>query len=137
MVKFMPRFELRSDEPPPAGSNTSKPDLIFKGTTLLELERAWTGARGTRLEGEIFDRVAVYRSAGATRRWLLRSGFYVAEERRYNPRVILAPDPIPLLSRARKFDSLQAAVVWLREGTLLEDAELRSEFEAKLEVVRE
>ncbi len=128
------RIELRSDEPPPTGTNTSQPDLVFLGVALLEVEREWSGVRGDPLDGEILDRVAIYRDVGLSRLVPSQIGKpYVAEERRYNLRAIFVPDPLPLLSRSRRFETLPIAADWLRDGFLLEDAELRQEFEAHLE----
>ncbi len=127
------RFELRTNEPLPTGSNTSRPDLVFSGRPLIEVEQEWPGTYAWTESGNIVDRVAVYCDASLLRK-LRRKGLFVAEERRYNVRQIvgdLIEDPPPLLSRAARFDSVQLAVEWLHDGTICESAAIRDALGAR------
>jgi hypothetical protein len=133
------RFALRSDDPTPHGSNTHKADMVFEGLLLLQLEQVWNDdtTRGTHLDGEIFERVAIYREPGKRRFLRPRApDRFIAEESRYNLRVIFNPhgadNPIPFFSRAKRFQSLELAAEWLLSGNVASHGALRNRLEEQL-----
>ncbi len=81
--------------------------------------------RGTPLDGEIVNRLAIYERS---------EGGYVAEQLRYNPRVILVgrsfsqSEPLPLMSRAREFDTVTEAMSWIEAEPLVAEGNLTSLF---------
>lgn len=134
-------IRLRSNDPPPSGNNTQEADLVFSGEVVFEIEEAWNDdkSRGTPLDGEVFDRIALYRVANnKSYLGISKADTYVAEMSRYNPRVIINPralsgNPIPFFSFAKGFTNVEEASRWLFEGELASNDgmsdRLRSSFE--------
>jgi hypothetical protein len=139
-------YSLRSNAPIPGVVTESW--LHFAGVELLAIEEVWndTDTRGTRLDGEILNRIALYgvidstetgcmhwfRSLGR-RRQSVKFAQIAAEVRRYNPRVVFlppgrernGPNPLPLYSKARQFVDLQAARDWLECDAMLDEGTMR------------
>jgi hypothetical protein len=126
------RIGLRRNDPPPAYDNTLEKDLEFFGRILLRVEDVWNNdlIRETSLDGEIFNRLAIYERL---------NGGYVAEQLRYNPRVIINPNfnadeskQIPFTSFAQKFATLDGAIAWIRNGILFDEGQLCDLFEEEI-----
>lgn len=129
-----PTFEdigLRQDDADGIYNNSLVKDLEFRGRVILHVEGVWNDARtrGTRFDGEIFERLAIYETA--TKK-------YVAEQLRYNPRVLFTGPPVssgdalPFMSKARQFDSFEEATAWIRSGPLIPGGNLTLLFEDEL-----
>lgn len=100
-------YSLRADAPIPGTVTSSW--LHFRGIELLSVEKPWNDidTRGTHLDGEILNRVALYgvlEAADSPRKGNRTVTAIVAEINRYNPRVIMllpgrltfGPNPLPL-----------------------------------------
>lgn len=135
------KFELHSNALLP-GSITHGRDLSFEGRLLIEVEDAWNDAEtvGTYLVGEIVNRLAIYEKEPvklAFRR-PQQGARFVAEQARYNPRVILKPPrrvrraPIPFFSKAVELNSFDQAVAWIEAGELIAEGQLREKFTDKV-----
>lgn len=133
-------YSLRGDAPIPGTVTLSH--LRFEGLPLLEIEEVWNDAdtAGTYLDGEILNRVAIYREYQKTWFGHWRPGAaYFAEEVRYNPRVCLIPpnrikeNPIPRFSRASGFSSFEEAIRWVRQGSLVSEGTIGKSFEAQID----
>lgn len=118
---------LRRDDAVGQYKNDLPKDLQFCGRIFVQAEDVWNDARtrGTPLDGEIVNRLTIYEKS---------NGSYVAEQLRYNPRVILVgrsfsqSAPLPLMSRAREFDTISKAMAWIEAGPLIAEGNLRSLF---------
>ena len=118
------RFELRSNDPPSHGSNSHPGDLIFYGATIFEAERVWNNeeTRGTSLDGEILDRIAIYQELGRDN---MQSDQIYAEISRYNPRVIVSgTTQIPFFSYVKGFPSVNRAAEYIHSGSISVPSEL-------------
>jgi len=129
------KYALRSYDPI-RGSNPPIPDLHFIGVLILGVEGVWNDieTRGTYLDGKIMNRIAIYKTNGLIPfKSGMKDGKYIAEQCRYNPIVILDPrrlsaNPIPFFSRAIEFDSLERAIEWIENSSLIDDGNLRKKF---------
>lgn len=118
---------LRRDDAVGQYKNDLPKDLQFCGRVIVQVEDVWNDARtrGTPLDGEIMNRLAIYERS---------EGGYVAEQLRYNPRVIFVgrsfsqSEPLPLMSRAREFDTFTEAMAWISAGPLVAEGNLASLF---------
>jgi hypothetical protein len=118
------QIALRRNDPAPSYSNSLEKDLCFSGRVILKVEEIWNNelTLGTRLDGEIVNRVAIYERA---------DGGYVAEQLRFNPRVIFNPHArgdlskrIPFMSLAEEFRTVDAALAWIQQGMLIREGDL-------------
>jgi hypothetical protein len=150
-------YSLRADAPIPGAVTSSW--LHFRGIELLSVEEKWNDIDtiGTHLDGEIFNRVALYGvlevAESRSNEWVSntasstgRSDFtaIVAEITRYNPRRILllpnrlkgGPNPLPLYSKAQRFSDLRQAQDWLEGDPMLGEGTIRQALDAGLERLR-
>jgi hypothetical protein len=138
-------YSLRRDAPIPG--TVTRSWLRFSGFALLVIEETWNNAdtRGTYLDGELMNRVALYGVVDSVSTRRLRwyqtlnrrrsrdACYVVAEVARYNPRVCLMLTDrviggfvsLPLYSRARQFLDLQLARDWLEGDPILDDGTIR------------
>jgi hypothetical protein len=145
-------YSLRRNAPIPGIVTDSW--IRFSGVELLVVEEVWNTdeTRGTSLDGEIMNRVALYGVVDSVYtgqlRWFQRMrvrqrsdvSTVIAEVSRYNPRVVmLAPDrhrggpiQVPLYSLAQQFDDLQQARVWLEGDPMLGDLAIRHRLDSGL-----
>lgn len=123
---------MRSNDPQGRYNNTLPKDLVFRGRTLLEVEDVWNDQRtyGTRFDGEIHNRLAIYEALDPPR--------YIAEQLRYNGRVLLLdPEmvhdhPLPFLSFSQRFATLEEAVNWIARSEMISEGSLRDVFVVEL-----
>jgi len=142
-------YSLRDNAPIPGIVTDSW--LRFSGRELLVVEEVWITdeTRGTSLDGEIINRVALYGVAGPApngplswfqcmrRRPGIDLSTVVAEVTRYHPRVVVLPPDrqrggplqLPLYSLAQIFDDLQPARAWLEGNPMLGDLAIRDRFD--------
>jgi hypothetical protein len=123
-------FSLRSHAPIPGIVTDAW--LHFSGVELLVVEEVWNDSdtRGTGLDGEILNRVALY---GVVDLPATHFQAVIAEVARYHPRVIMlpprrrtdGPSPLPLYSMARRFVDLQQARGWLEHEPILHEGTIR------------
>jgi hypothetical protein len=123
-------YGLSSDKPPGTYNNTCEKDLRFRGWILVEVENIWKDERttGTRFDGEILNRLAIYETCAAG-----KVKPFVGEQLRYNPRVLLLlpfqQGDLPFMSLAGEFDSFDDAVEWIEAGQMIHGSGLRGAFE--------
>ena len=123
------RIELCSNDPLPHARNTHEHDLVFDGEILFQAEVEWVNEsiRGTNLEGEIFEGMAIYRIPATADD---AKEEFVAEQFRTNWRVIVNSSlSIPFFSSAKKFSSLDGAIQWLKSGNLYNNRYLRDQLD--------
>ncbi len=129
-------FGLRRNDPSPTYRNTLDKDLRFWGRILIDVEDVWNDdrTRGTRFDGEIFNRLAIYKKASGN-----RDKTYVGEQLRYNPRVLCmlpeftSSDDLPFMSLAEEFNQFDDVVDWIAAGPLITEGHLRDAFRRELE----
>ncbi len=129
-------FGLRRNDPSPTYQNTLDKDLRFWGRILIEVEDVWNDdrTRGTRFDGEIYNRLAIYKKASGN-----RDKTYVGEQLRYNPRALCiypefsSLDDLPFMSLAEEFNQFDDVVDWIAAGPLITEGHLRDAFRRELE----
>ena len=131
-------FGLRRNDPSPTYRNTLDKDLQFWGRILIEVEDVWNDdrTRGTRFDGEIYNRLAIYKKASGN-----RDKTYVGEQLRSNQNEIVLMIPpeiwssggLPFMSLAEEFNRFDDVVDWIVAGPLITEGHLRDAFRRELE----
>lgn len=123
-------YRFNSGDPSKPHDNIHGKDLQFHGWILIEVENIWNDerTRGTRFDGEIVNRLAIYEKCKGK-----KVKPFIGEQCRYNPRALLLlpfqKGDLPFISLVRDFDSFDETVAWIAAGEMIESSGLRSVFE--------